>query len=118
MDREEARALLAGPLGEQLGRFPWRWCKPAFFGIPPAPGHQVEVENGTASLIVRGEDHFAITCRHVIDGERLTSEQSDAAVFHIGNCAVDLLGQLLVQGEGAHVTVPATGAVRRASSFC
>lgn len=68
MEREEARALLAGPLGEQLGRFPLRWCKPVFFGIPPAPGHQVEVKNGTASLIVRGEDHFAITCRHVVDG--------------------------------------------------
>jgi hypothetical protein len=43
---------------------------------------------------------FAITSRHVVDGFRLTREQSDAAVFHIGNCAVDLLGQLLAQGEG------------------
>lgn len=99
MEREEARALLAGPLGEQLGRFPLRWCKPAFFGVPPAPGRQVEVKNGTASLIVRGEEHFAITCRHVVDGYRLTREQSDAVFFQIGDCAVDPLGQLVAQGE-------------------
>ncbi|CAJ7000242.1 Uncharacterised protein [Burkholderia pseudomallei] len=28
MDRDEARALMAGLLGEQLMKFPLRWCKP------------------------------------------------------------------------------------------
>jgi len=100
MNRDEARALLAGPLGEQLGRFPLRWCKPAFFGIPPEPGNQLEVKSGTASLIARGEDHFAITCRHVVEEYRLTRAKSDTAFFHIGNCAIDPLGQLLAEGEG------------------
>ncbi|AJX26813.1 Uncharacterised protein [Burkholderia pseudomallei] len=99
MDRDEARALMAGLLGEQLMKFPLRWCKPAFFGIEPAPGEQVEVQNGTASLIVRGEDHFAITCRHVLDGFRAVRAESDRGFFHIGNCAIDPLAQLVIEGQ-------------------
>ena len=96
MNRDEARALMAGPLGEQLMKFPLRWCKPTFFGIQPAPGEWVEVQNGTASLIVRGEDHFAITCRHVLEGFRGVRAGSDRVFFQIGNCPVDPLAQLAV----------------------
>lgn len=100
MDPNQARAEFAGPLGEQLGRFPLRFCKPGYFGIPPTPGNQVEVNNGTVALIARGEDHFAITCRHVLEGYRAKRDESDAVFFHIGNCPVDPIGQLLAEGEG------------------
>jgi hypothetical protein len=99
MDRDEARALMAGLLGEHLMKFPLRWCKPAFFGIAPAPGNQVEVQNGTVSLIVRGDDHFAITCRHVLDGFRAVRAESDRAFFRIGNCPIDPLAQLVIEGQ-------------------
>ncbi|OXI34304.1 hypothetical protein CFB89_05815 [Burkholderia sp. AU16741] len=100
MDRDEARALMDGRLGEQLMKFPLRWCKPAFFGVESEPGNQVEVYNGTATLIVRGDDHFAITCRHVLDGFRDVQVKSNQAFFQIGNCPIDPLAQLVIEGQG------------------
>ncbi|WP_321889503.1 hypothetical protein [Paraburkholderia bannensis] len=100
MDRDEARALMAGSLGEQLMKFPLHWCKPAFFGIEPAPGNRAEVQNGTASLIVCGDDHFAITCRHVLDGFRDVRAKYDRVFFQIGNCLIDPLAQLVIEGQG------------------
>jgi hypothetical protein len=45
MSAEEARKLDAGPFGDQLARFPPRFCRPAFFGARPQAGAAVEVNN-------------------------------------------------------------------------
>lgn len=53
---EEAKKLVAGPLGRQMEMFPLRFCKPASFGVPPSREHPVLVNNGTASLLdLRGD---------------------------------------------------------------
>ena len=67
---EEAKKLVAGPLGRQMGMFPLRFCKPAFFGVPPSREHPVVVNNGTASLLDLRGDLLAVTCHHVIEGYR------------------------------------------------
>jgi hypothetical protein len=53
---EEAKKLVAGPLGRQMEMFPLRFCKPVYFGVPPSREHPVAVNNGTASLLdLRGD---------------------------------------------------------------
>ena len=42
--------------GRQMEMFPLRFCKPAYFGVPPSREHPVVVNNGTASLLdLRGD---------------------------------------------------------------
>ncbi|MDA0559684.1 hypothetical protein [Burkholderia pseudomallei] len=105
MDEDQARALLAGPFGIELARYPLRFCKAAFFGIPPGRGNQVEVNNGTASLIARGEDRLMITCAHVLDGFRRKRAESASAFFQIGNCRLDPLAQLVGESHDLDVAV-------------
>lgn len=105
MTPEEARALLAGPFGHELARFPLRFCKPAFFGIWPRRRGALAINNGSASLITRGEQHFAITCHHVLEGFRSKCAESDRAFFQIGNCRLDPLAQLAGESETPDVAL-------------
>lgn len=105
MNEEEARHLMAGEFGVQLSKYPLRFCKPAFFGARPAHGDPLEVNNGTASLIRRGDEHFAITCAHVLEGFRRKKEAAAGTFFNIGNCSVDPVGQLVRQDEDLDVAV-------------
>ncbi|VWC90168.1 hypothetical protein BLA9940_05408 [Burkholderia aenigmatica] len=105
MTSEEARALLAGPFGLELMRFPLRFAKPAFFGIWPDCGEPLTVNNGSASLIRRGDEHFAITCRHVLDGFREKRTESERAFFQVANCRLDPLAQLAEERDRPDVAV-------------
>ncbi|WP_426396868.1 hypothetical protein ACN9M1_01755 [Ralstonia sp. R-29] len=105
MDEDEARALLAGPFGIELARYPLRFCKAAFFGITPEPGNQLEVNNGTASLIARGEDRLMITCAHVLEGFRRKRAESAFAFFQIDNCRLDPLAQMVGESHELDVAV-------------
>ncbi|WP_316151005.1 hypothetical protein [Cupriavidus sp. BIC8F] len=105
MTPDEARALLAGPFGLELVRFPLRFTKPAFFGILPRRGEPLTVNNGSASLIRRGETHFAITCHHVLDGFRQKRAESEQAFFQVGNCRLDPLAQLAGERDRPDVAV-------------
>ncbi|CAG9256078.1 hypothetical protein BDI4_480016 [Burkholderia diffusa] len=105
MTPDEARALLAGPFGLELMRFPLRFTKPAFFGIWPRRGDPPTVNNGSASLIRLGEEHFAITCHHVLDGFRQKRAESDRAFFQVANCRLDPLAQLVEESDRPDVAV-------------
>ncbi|QDQ82269.1 hypothetical protein [Paraburkholderia megapolitana] len=105
MTPEDARILLAGPFGLELARFPLRFCKPAFFGIWPRAGEQLTVNNGTASLVARDNERFAITCHHVLDGYRTKRAESDRAFFQIGNCRFEPLEQVVGESETPDVAV-------------
>jgi hypothetical protein len=53
---EEEKRLVAGALGEHMERFPLRFCKPLYFGVPPSREHPAQVNNGTATLLnLRGD---------------------------------------------------------------
>ncbi|HDR8858106.1 TPA: hypothetical protein QDA74_005004 [Burkholderia territorii] len=105
MTPDEARALLAGPFGLELMRFPLRFTKPAFFGIWPRRGDPPTVNNGSASLIRLGEEHFAITCHHVLDGFRQKRAESDRAFFQVANCRLDPLAQLVEESDRPDIAV-------------
>ena len=90
---EETKKLVAGPLGRQMEMFPLRFCKPAYFGVPPSREHPVVVNNGTASLLDLRGDLLAVTCHHVIEGyRRKLDEDSLAAATWVRSCAVMTLG--------------------------
>ncbi len=105
MNPEEARKLLAGSFGDQLIRFPLRFCKPVFFGARPKSGAAVRVRNGTATLAVRGDVYFAITCQHVIAEYRRECEESPRIFINIGNCELDLLNSFIKESIDLDVAV-------------
>lgn len=105
MTPDEARVLLAGPFGLELMRFPLRFAKPAFFGIWPRRDEPLTVNNGTTSLVRRGDEHFAITCHHVLDGFRQVRAESERAFFQIANCRLDPCEQLAVERDRPDVAV-------------
>jgi len=105
MNIEEAKRLVAGPFGEQLTRLPLRFCKPAFFGTRPQVGATAEINNGTATLIARNGEYFAMTCQHVISEYRRKRETSQQIVFNIGNCEIDPIESLASESAALDVAV-------------
>ena len=92
---EEAKKLAAGPLGEQMAKFPLLFAQPVFFGQRPSKNHPSEVRNGTISIVDLGEGPLAITCEHVIAGYCQMKETHDNLVFQIGNIEIDPIEQLI-----------------------
>jgi hypothetical protein len=92
---EEAKKLAAGPLGQEMSKFPLRFAKAVFFGDPPSRRAPAMINNGTASLIDLGNGPLAITCSHVIATFRERVQAGRPTVFQIGNCRLDPLSQLI-----------------------
>lgn len=105
MTPEDAKALVAGPLGKEMGKFPLRFCKPAYFGVPPAKDDHRVVSNGTVSLINVREHFLAVTCSHVLTGYRRSLADDRRSVFAIGNCYLDPLAQLIAEDTAIDVAV-------------
>lgn len=62
-----AKKLAAGPLGEQLAKFPMRFVTALYFGDLPGKGAP-RINNGSASLVRLNGTPLAITCSHVLQG--------------------------------------------------
>ena len=88
------KKIAAGPLGQELCKFPLLFTKPVFFGEP-----QSGINNGTVSLINLGKGPFAITCFHVIEKFRELAREGKQGLFQIGPCGLDPLSQLISQSE-------------------
>ncbi len=95
MNPEEAKALVAGPLGREMAKFALRFCKPVYFGVPPSREHPVVVNNGTASLLQLRDELLAVTCSHVIEGYRSVLAEDPRCLFAVANCYFDPLAQLV-----------------------
>ena len=86
---------MEGPLGREMAKYPLRFCKAAFFGVPPSRLMPMAVSNGTATLIDVGRGPIAITCAHVLEGYREMLENSPNCFFQIGYCRLDPFAQLV-----------------------
>jgi len=95
MDEEEAKALAAGPLGENLSKFPLLFAKTVFFGPRPSPERTADINSGTVTLADLGEGPLAITCQHVISCYRQRFDVDDGIIFQIGHVSLDPLAQLV-----------------------
>src|SRR6266853_3999834 len=88
---EQAKALVAGGLGEVMQKFPLRFCKPIFFGAPPSRQFPTKVNNGTATLLLRNGEYLVVTCAHVLSHFRTVRHANPACFFAVGNCHFDPL---------------------------
>jgi hypothetical protein len=93
----EAKALMAGPLGIEMQKFPLRFCKPVFFGDPPSYAHAAVVRSGTVSLLERFGELFAMTCAHVMEAYRARRAEPRECFFAIGGYDFDPLPQIVAE---------------------
>lgn len=105
MTPEEAKALVAGPLGGEMAKFALRFCKPVFFGLPPSREHPVVVINGTASLLQFRDELLAVTCFHVIESYRRKLDEDCRCLFAVANCYFDPLAQLVAEDRAVDFAV-------------
>ncbi|MCX7164778.1 MAG: hypothetical protein NTV11_00700 [Rhodocyclales bacterium] len=95
---EEAKALVGGPLGVEMEKYPLKFATAAYFGALPQRGTPATVSSGTASLLLLNGQHFALTCSHVLNGYRKCLGNGPS-IFQLGNCALDPLAQLRFEDE-------------------
>ena len=87
--------MAAGPLGEEMSKFPLLFAKAAFLGQRPSKTRPAKINNGTITLVDFGEGPFCISCHHVIDHYRTRHEADHQVIFQIGNVELDPLAQLI-----------------------
>lgn len=101
MTPDDAIKLAAGPLGDQLARFPLRFAKAVLFGELPSRGKPVRIRNGTITLVDLGDGPIGVTCAHVIDAYRnLIQEVGQQPghtnlIFQVGDVVIDPFAQLV-----------------------
>ena len=106
MTPEEAKALVAGPLGQEMAKFPLRFCKPVYFGPPPSRKDPVVVKSGTASLLKFRGKFLALTCSHVLAGYRSDMARNRGCIFPIANCYLNRpLNQLAAEDSAIDAAV-------------
>jgi hypothetical protein len=105
MTPDQGKALVTGPLGQEMQMFPLRFCKPIYFGPPPSRDAPAIVNNGTATLVRWRDEHFAITCWHVIEYFRKRVGEDRRCLFAISGCYFDPLAQIVGEARVIDATV-------------
>lgn len=105
MSSEKAKKLAAGPLGQEMSKFPLRFAKAVLFGDLPSARAVARINNGTASLVDLGNGPLAITCSHVIASFRERLREGRPGLFQIGNCRLNPLSQLISESEDLDLAV-------------
>lgn len=105
VSEEALRAMVAGALGDEMAKFPVRFCQPIHFGLPPSPGHPVAVSNGTATLLRVHGKPLIVTCAHVIEGYRRKMAEDKSCVFAVGDCYLNPLSQLIAEDPAVDASV-------------
>src|SRR5258705_5253649 len=91
---EEAKFMVEGKLGVELGKYPLKFATAAYFGARPQPGTPATVNSGSAALLRLHGHTFALTCSHVLEGYRQRLAEDGKVIFQLGNCELDPLTQL------------------------
>jgi hypothetical protein len=102
---DEAKALVAGGLGEVMQRFPLRFCKPVLFGMPPSRQYPAKVNNGTGALLWYNGEFLVVTCAHVLNHYRTVRQDNPACFFAVGNCHFDPLKQIVTEDSAIDICV-------------
>ncbi|MCH8203171.1 MAG: hypothetical protein IH996_08700 [Proteobacteria bacterium] len=101
MTPEEAKALAAGDLGQEMAKYPLRFCKPLFFGPPPSPAQPVEITNGTMSLLKAGKRFLGLTCEHLIREYQNKKKEDESCSLSLANLQLDDPLSLLIVKDRA-----------------
>lgn len=90
----KAKAVAAGPLGQEMGKFPLRFARPVFFGQKPSKSEPIRINNGTITFVQFEELLIGITCSHVIDKYKQIS-RGENCIFQIGHLEFDPLERII-----------------------
>jgi hypothetical protein len=90
-----AKKAAAGPLGQEMARFPLRFAQPVFFGDRPQKDKLQKVRNGTATLLNLNGRPIALTCSHVFQGYRGFHGDDPNTVFQIGALEFNPLDRII-----------------------
>ena len=96
---EQAKKMAAGPLGEEMAKFPMKFASPAFFGQRPSDSYESDIVNGTVSLVDFGNGPMAITCFHVLDGYKKKFHEDKNIIFQISNLKIDPILKIIDENE-------------------
>lgn len=91
----QAKKLAAGPLGEQLGKFPLLFAKSVLFGERPSKERPTAISTGSASLVNLGCGPMVVTCEHVVAGYRKMAAKYENVLFQVSDIEIDPLNQLI-----------------------
>lgn len=91
----QAKKLAAGPLGEQLAKFPLLFATSVLFGERPSKGKPTAISRGSATLVNLGTGPMVVTCEHVIAGYQKMSAAYNNVLFQIGKVEIDPFKQLI-----------------------
>lgn len=95
---ENAKKLAASPAGIEFQKYPLKFVAPAYFGARPQPGAPATVNSGSASLVSRNGQFFALTCSHVLEGYRQRLAEGPC-VFQLADCELDPMAQLKAEDK-------------------
>jgi len=98
-----AKDLAAGPLGDQLSKFPMRFAAGVFIG-PTRRSLPLKPNNGTATLLRLDGRPLAVTCAHVVRNFRERPPASEPG-FWIGSLQIDPLERLLSHNSDLDLAV-------------
>lgn len=94
---KQAKRITAGPLGQQMAKFPLLFTKAVVIGQRPSKNAPSKITNGTVTLIDLGSGPLGVTCAHVISGYREMQQQFSSVIFQIANVELEPLGQLVAE---------------------
>ena len=95
---KKAKALAAGSLGQEMGKFPLRFAKSLSFGQKPSKDEPITINNGTITFVKLGEHLIGITCSHVIDKYKEINKDGNC-IFQIGHLEFDPLKRIIDQSS-------------------
>ncbi|HEX8696968.1 MAG TPA: hypothetical protein VF746_31410 [Longimicrobium sp.] len=99
----KAKELAAGPLGDQLAKFPLRFATSAFIA-PSRRSLPFKSKNGTVTLLRLKGNPLGVTCSHVLDGFR-SQPASDKPAFWIGRVQIDPIARLVSEDNSLDIAV-------------
>jgi hypothetical protein len=91
---KRAKEAAAGPLGQEMSKFPLRFATAAFFGDRPKKGRLQKVNNGTVTLLNLDGRRIALTCSHVLEGYRKIYGTPNTN-FQIGDLELNPLDRII-----------------------
>ena len=91
---KRAKEEAAGPLGQELSKFPLRFALTALFGKRPVRDQPVQVNHGTITLLELGSRRIGLPCSHVLDQYREISHDN-STFFQIGREELNPLERMI-----------------------
>lgn len=90
----KAKEDAAGPLGQEMAKFPLRFAKAIFFGIKPSIDEPITMNNGTITFVELEKQKIGITCSHVLEAYR-KNNIDEKYIFQIGHLEFDPLERII-----------------------